>query len=82
MPDNMVEVQNLTKIYRRGPIEIKPLENLSLSVAEGDFVAVRVAASFKTKDREGDMELMQLHRFENGKIAELWEYLNPKDLED
>jgi putative ABC transport system ATP-binding protein len=36
----MVEVRGLTKIYRKGAHEIKPLENLDLSVEEGDFVAL------------------------------------------
>ncbi|TET37284.1 MAG: ABC transporter ATP-binding protein [Planctomycetota bacterium] len=40
MAPDMVEVANLTKIYRKGAIEIKPLEHLDLTVAESDFVAL------------------------------------------
>jgi hypothetical protein len=34
-------------------------------IAEGDWVAVRVST--------GDIEMMQLQRFEGAKIAEIWE---------
>lgn len=36
----MVEVKDLTKIYKRGTVEIKPLENISLSIEEGEFLCL------------------------------------------
>ena len=37
---NIVEVENLTKVYRRGNAEIRPLDGVSLSVEEGDFLSL------------------------------------------
>ncbi|MDF2960359.1 MAG: macrolide transporter ATP-binding protein [Paenibacillus sp.] len=37
---NMIELQNITKVYERGAEKLHILNNLSLSVAEGDFVAI------------------------------------------
>jgi putative ABC transport system ATP-binding protein len=36
----LVEVQNVTKIYKRDSLEIPVLQNLSLSVPEGEFLAL------------------------------------------
>ena len=35
-----IEALNLTKEYKKGEQILKPLENLSLSVGKGDFVAL------------------------------------------
>lgn len=36
----LVEVQNVTKVYRRDTMEIPVLQNISLSVPEGEFLAL------------------------------------------
>jgi putative ABC transport system ATP-binding protein len=36
----MLQVENLTKVYRRGDEQVHALDNLTLSVADGEFVAV------------------------------------------
>ncbi|MFQ5751480.1 MAG: ABC transporter ATP-binding protein [bacterium] len=40
MPDTIVEVQNVTKSYRRGTQKISVLENITLSVPDGEFFAL------------------------------------------
>jgi putative ABC transport system ATP-binding protein len=37
---DMIEVKNITKIYRTGDIEIKVLKGISFSISEGEFVAI------------------------------------------
>lgn len=37
---SLVEVQNVTKIYKRDTLEIPVLQNISLSVPEGEFLAL------------------------------------------
>ena len=39
MKQALIEVQNLSKSYRRDSLEIPVLRNISLSVAEGEFIA-------------------------------------------
>lgn len=41
MSQNVIEIQNLEKIYYRGKIEIKALEGVNLKVDEGDFLALQ-----------------------------------------
>ena len=36
----MVEVKDLTKVYQRGTMEIKPLDGISLRVEEGEFLSL------------------------------------------
>lgn len=36
----LIECRNLTRVYRKGEIEITPLANLDLDVDEGDFLAL------------------------------------------
>ena len=40
MPDSIVEVKNVTKIYKRDTMEIPVLQSLSLGVPEGEFLAL------------------------------------------
>lgn len=40
MNDNIVEIQNVTKIYYKAKIEIKPLENINLQIKKNDFLAL------------------------------------------
>jgi ketosteroid isomerase-like protein len=46
--------------------------------AEGDFVATRFTTALTYNGKQLDLEGMNLMRFENGKIAELWEYADQK----
>jgi len=36
----IVEVENLTKVYQRGSVEIKPLDGIDLAVEEGEFLSL------------------------------------------
>jgi ABC-type lipoprotein export system ATPase subunit len=36
----MIELQNLSKVYRRGPEEIQALRHVDLAIASGEFVAI------------------------------------------
>jgi len=36
----MIEVQNITKVYKTGDVETKVLKSISFSVGEGEFVAI------------------------------------------
>src|SRR5665213_3530978 len=40
MPDTIVEVKKVTKIYKRDTMEIPVLQSLSLGVPEGEFLAL------------------------------------------
>jgi putative ABC transport system ATP-binding protein len=40
MPSSVVEVQSVSKSYHRDKVEIRVLSNLSLTIPEGDFVAL------------------------------------------
>ena len=51
-------------------------------IAEGEFVATRVTRSFTFQGRGVQAEMMRMLRFEGGKIAELWEYADPKQIEE
>ncbi|HNP71585.1 MAG TPA: ABC transporter ATP-binding protein [Kouleothrix sp.] len=37
---NLIEVQNLTKVYQMGDVEVQALRGVSLSIAEGEMVAI------------------------------------------
>jgi len=36
----MIEVKNITKVYKSGDVETKVLKNISFSIKEGEFVAI------------------------------------------
>ncbi|WP_232666091.1 ABC transporter ATP-binding protein [Pseudonocardia sp. TRM90224] len=36
----MLELENVSKVYKAGPIEVRALDTINLSVDEGDFVAI------------------------------------------
>ncbi len=40
MPDAIVTIRNLSKIYRQGEINVTALNNLSLNIAGGEFLAL------------------------------------------
>ncbi|HTR82723.1 MAG TPA: ABC transporter ATP-binding protein [Bacteroidota bacterium] len=40
MPEAIVQVQNVTKIYKRDSMEIPVLQNITLDVPEGEFLAL------------------------------------------
>lgn len=37
---NVIELQEVSKIYQSGPVEVKALDSISLKVAEGEFLSV------------------------------------------
>lgn len=57
------------------------VDTIFYQIAEGDWVATRF---FRTAEYLGDTvtyEMMHFKRFENGKIAEIWEYGDSKQVE-
>src|SRR5919206_4602990 len=40
MPEPIVEIQNLSKAYRRGGQIVPVLSDITLDIAEGDFIAL------------------------------------------
>src|ERR1700679_1989361 len=42
MPESIVQVKNVTKIYKRDTMDIPVLQNLSLDVSEGEFLGLMV----------------------------------------
>ena len=40
MPESMVEVHNVTKVYQRGKQQVEVLHGLTLEIPKGDFVAL------------------------------------------
>ncbi|HNJ71217.1 MAG TPA: ATP-binding cassette domain-containing protein, partial [bacterium] len=36
----LVEIQNVSKAYQRGSMSIPVLQNINLSIADGDFMAL------------------------------------------
>jgi len=50
-------------------------------IAEGDWVATRFIRTGTLKNKHLGAEIMHFKRFEDGKIAEIWEYFDSKQLE-
>ena len=40
MKINMIDVKDITKVYKSGDVETKVLKNISFSIKEGEFVAI------------------------------------------
>jgi len=40
MAEHLIEVSNISKIYKRGKMEIPVLLDLSIEIAKGDFIAL------------------------------------------
>src|SRR5437016_8395868 len=40
MPERLIEISNLTKIYRLGDVTVHALRGVSLEIERGDFVAI------------------------------------------
>jgi ketosteroid isomerase-like protein len=51
-------------------------------IAEGDWVATRFTRTGTYQDRHVEVDCMHFKRFEDGKIAEIWEYFDSKELEE
>jgi hypothetical protein len=56
------------------------VDTIHEQVAEGDYVATRFTRSAVYKGQQGAIDFMQLKRFEGGKIAEIWEFVNWEDV--
>ena len=50
-------------------------------VAEGDFVAIRFIRTGESEGNSWSIDIMQFMKFENGKIAEIWEMFDQNQLE-
>jgi len=46
----MIELQRVSKIYRRGPEEIRALQEVDLKIASGEFVAITGKSGCLTHD--------------------------------
>jgi putative ABC transport system ATP-binding protein len=44
IPDSLIALRNLTKVYRMGEVEILPLRNVSISIGYGEMVAIMGAS--------------------------------------
>lgn len=62
-----------TSVYKK--------DSICQQVAEGDWVATRFVRTTDIQGKRIQYELMQFKRFENGKIAEIWEYGDSKQVE-
>jgi predicted ester cyclase len=51
-------------------------------IAEGDWVATRFTRMGAHEGKQIELAMMHFKRFEGGQIAELWEYLDWKQLEE
>ena len=56
-------------------------DSILQQVAEGDWVATRFVRTMDYQGKRVQFEVMQFKRFENGKIAEIWEYGDTKQVE-
>lgn len=56
-------------------------DSILQQVAEGDLVATRFVRTMDYQGKRVQFEVMSFKRFENGKIAEIWEYGDPKQVE-
>jgi len=57
------------------------VDTIHQQIAEGDWVATRFTRGGMYKGKQVTIDLMHFKRFEGGKIAEIWEYWNPQQLE-
>ena len=56
------------------------VDTIHAQIAEGDWVATRFTRSGVHQGQQFAIEYMQLKRFKDGKIAEIWEYVNWEDV--
>jgi ketosteroid isomerase-like protein len=49
--------------------------------AEGDWVATRFTRTWMEQDKPMKLDAMHMKRFVDGKITEIWEYFDSKQLE-
>jgi predicted SnoaL-like aldol condensation-catalyzing enzyme len=56
-------------------------DSICQQVAEGDWVATRFVRTMDYQGKRIQIEAMQFKRFENGKIAEIWEFGDSKQVE-
>lgn len=56
-------------------------DSIFQQIAEGDWVATRFKRTMDWDGRRIEVEAMHFKRFENGKIAEIWEYADRTQIE-
>lgn len=56
-------------------------DSIYQQIAQGDWVATRFQRKMNWKGKDVEFEVMQFKLFENGKIAEIWEYGDTKQVE-
>jgi ketosteroid isomerase-like protein len=60
----------------------KQKDTIHEMIAEGDWVATRGTRRMVWKGREISTDAMQFKRFANGKIVEIWEYFDSRQLDE
>jgi ketosteroid isomerase-like protein len=60
---------------------IYKVDSIFYQIAEGDWVATRFLRNMEYNGDTVKVEIMHFKRFENGKIAEIWEYCDTKQVE-
>jgi len=84
MADNLIELEDITKVYRMGKVEVPALRGITLSIKEGEMVAIVGASGsgkstlmnilgFLDKPTTGRylLEGVDVSRFNDNKLAEL-----------
>jgi predicted ester cyclase len=56
-------------------------DSIFYQIAEGNWVATRFVRTMELNGDTVKIEAMHFKRFENGKIAEIWEYTDTKQVE-
>jgi hypothetical protein len=59
----------------------KAEDKIIYMVAENDMVAVKFRRMWENEGKSYILDMMQFIRFKDGKIAEIWEIMNPAQLE-
>ena len=57
-------------------------DDIHEQIAEGEWVATRFTRSGTYQGRHFELHMMHFKRFKDGRIAELWEYFDSKQLEE
>ena len=57
-------------------------DTIHVQIAEGEWVATRFTRAGTYQGKHGELDMMAFKRFEDGKIVEIWEQYDSKQLEE